>query len=140
MASGEFFTLLGQSGSGKTTTLRIIAGFEEPDAGTVKVGGVDITQRPPFARDLNTVFQDYALFPHMTVGENVAYGLKVKKVPRADRASRVQEVLERVRLSGYGNRKPIQLSGGQRQRVALARAIVNRPRCCCSTSRSAPST
>jgi putative spermidine/putrescine transport system ATP-binding protein len=127
VASGEFFTLLGPSGSGKTTTLRIIAGFEEPDAGTVKVGGVDITQRPPFARDLNTVFQDYALFPHMTVGENVAYGLKVKKVPRADRASRVQEVLERVRLSGYGNRKPIQLSGGQRQRVALARAIVNRP-------------
>jgi putative spermidine/putrescine transport system ATP-binding protein len=127
VASGEFFTLLGPSGSGKTTTLRIIAGFEEPDAGTVKVGGVDITQRPPFARDLNTVFQDYALFPHMTVAENVAYGLKVKKVPRGERGQRVTEVLERVRLGGYGNRKPIQLSGGQRQRVALARAIVNRP-------------
>jgi putative spermidine/putrescine transport system ATP-binding protein len=127
VASGEFFTLLGPSGSGKTTTLRIIAGFEEPDAGTVKVGGVDITQRPPFARDLNTVFQDYALFPHMTVAENVAYGLKVKKVSRSERQQRVTEVLERVRLAGYGGRKPIQLSGGQRQRVALARAIVNRP-------------
>jgi len=127
VASGEFFTLLGPSGSGKTTTLRIVAGFEDPDAGTVAVGGKDITHRPPFARDINTVFQDYALFPHMTVAENVAYGLKVKKVARDQRQQRVDEVLERVRLAGYGSRKPIQLSGGQRQRVALARAIVNRP-------------
>jgi len=119
--------LLGPSGSGKTTTLRIVAGFEDPDAGTVAVGGKDITHRPPFARDINTVFQDYALFPHMTVAENVAYGLKVKKVARDQRQQRVDEVLERVRLAGYGSRKPIQLSGGQRQRVALARAIVNRP-------------
>jgi putative spermidine/putrescine transport system ATP-binding protein len=124
---GEFFTLLGPSGSGKTTTLRIIAGFEQPDSGTVRLGGEDITLRPPHRRDVNTVFQDYALFPHMTVAENVAYGLKVKGVDRAERRSRVAEVLERVRLDGYGERKPIQLSGGQRQRVALARAIVNRP-------------
>ena len=127
VASGEFFTLLGPSGSGKSTTLRIVAGFEDPDAGTVAVGGKDITHRPPFARDINTVFQDYALFPHMTVAENVAYGLKVKKVARDQRQQRVDEVLERVRLAGYGSRKPIQLSGGQRQRVALARAIVYRP-------------
>jgi putative spermidine/putrescine transport system ATP-binding protein len=127
VGEGEFFTLLGPSGSGKTTTLRIIAGFEDPDAGTVQVGDVDITHRPPFARDINTVFQDYALFPHMTVADNVAYGLKVKKVARGERRRRVDEVLERVRLAGYGDRKPIQLSGGQRQRVALARAIVNRP-------------
>jgi putative spermidine/putrescine transport system ATP-binding protein len=127
VGDGEFFTLLGPSGSGKTTTLRIIAGFEQPDAGTVKLGGKDITHRPPFARDVNTVFQDYALFPHMTVADNVAYGLKVKGVDRAERRSRVNEVLERVRLASYGGRKPIQLSGGQRQRVALARAIVNRP-------------
>ena len=124
---GEFFTLLGPSGSGKTTTLRIIAGFEQPDAGSVRLGGEDITQRPPHKRDVNTVFQDYALFPHMTVAENVAYGLKVKGVERAERKRRVDEVLERVRLGSYGGRKPIQLSGGQRQRVALARAIVNRP-------------
>jgi putative spermidine/putrescine transport system ATP-binding protein len=127
VADGEFFTLLGPSGSGKTTTLRIIAGFEHPDAGTVKIGGVDITARPPFTRDVNTVFQDYALFPHMTVADNVAYGLRVRRVDRAERKQRVDEVLERVRLDGYGARKPIQLSGGQRQRVALARAIVNRP-------------
>ena len=124
---GEFFTLLGPSGSGKTTTLRIIAGFEQPDSGTVRLGGEDITLRPPYKRDVNTVFQDYALFPHMTVADNVAYGLKVKGVDRGERKQRVDEVLERVRLSGYGGRKPIQLSGGQRQRVALARAIVNRP-------------
>jgi len=127
IAHGEFFTLLGPSGSGKTTTLRIIAGFEQPDAGAVRIGGQDITLRPPHKRDVNTVFQDYALFPHMTVAENVAYGLKVKGVERAERKRRVDEVLERVRLQGYGGRKPIQLSGGQRQRVALARAIVNRP-------------
>jgi putative spermidine/putrescine transport system ATP-binding protein len=128
VGAGEFFTLLGPSGSGKTTTLRVIAGFERPDAGTVSLDGEDITNEPPYSRDVNTVFQDYALFPHMTVAENVAYGLKVKKVPRAERAERVGEVLERVRLADYGGRKPVQLSGGQRQRVALARSIVNRPK------------
>jgi putative spermidine/putrescine transport system ATP-binding protein len=127
VGDGEFFTLLGPSGSGKTTTLRIIAGFEHPDEGTVKLGGTDITLRPPFQRDVNTVFQDYALFPHMTVADNVAYGLKVRGIDRRERRERVDEVLDRVRLGSYGNRKPIQLSGGQRQRVALARAIVNRP-------------
>jgi putative spermidine/putrescine transport system ATP-binding protein len=124
---GEFFTLLGPSGSGKTTTLRIIAGFEQPDAGRVTLGGEDITHHPPYARAVNTVFQDYALFPHMTVAENVGYGLKVKGVPRSARASQVAEVLRMVRLDGYGDRKPVQLSGGQRQRVALARSIVNQP-------------
>jgi putative spermidine/putrescine transport system ATP-binding protein len=127
VGAGEFFTLLGPSGSGKTTTLRMIAGFERPDAGAIRLGGRDVTDVPPNDRDVNTVFQDYALFPHMTVGENVGYGLRVKKVPRADRARRVAEVLETVRLDGYADRKPLQLSGGQRQRVALARAIVNRP-------------
>jgi putative spermidine/putrescine transport system ATP-binding protein len=125
---GEFFTMLGPSGSGKTTTLRLIAGFEQPDAGAVRLAGADITHRPPYARDVNTVFQDYALFPHMTVAENVGYGLRVKGTGRAERGRAVAEVLETVRLDGYGDRKPIQLSGGQRQRVALARAIVNRPR------------
>jgi putative spermidine/putrescine transport system ATP-binding protein len=128
VGAGEFFTLLGPSGSGKTTTLRVIAGFEQPDAGRVTLAGEDITRRPPYARDVNTVFQDYALFPHMTVAENVGYGLKVKGVPRATRRRSVDEVLEMVRLAGYGGRKPIQLSGGQRQRVALARSIVNRPK------------
>ncbi|HVU77360.1 MAG TPA: ABC transporter ATP-binding protein [Gaiellaceae bacterium] len=128
VGAGEFFTLLGPSGSGKTTTLRIIAGFEQPDTGRVTLGGEDITRRPPYARDVNTVFQDYALFPHMSVADNVAYGLKVKGVPRADRRRLVDEVLEMVRLGGYGARKPVQLSGGQRQRVALARSIVNRPK------------
>jgi putative spermidine/putrescine transport system ATP-binding protein len=127
VASGEFFTMLGPSGSGKTTTLRMIAGFERPDAGTIRLGGRDVTRVAPYDRDVNTVFQDYALFPHMTVGENVGYGLKVKRTPRAERARRVGEVLEMVRLQGYAGRKPAQLSGGQRQRVALARAIVNRP-------------
>jgi putative spermidine/putrescine transport system ATP-binding protein len=128
VGDGEFFTLLGPSGSGKTTTLRVIAGFEQPDAGSVTLGGVEITSRPPYQRDVNTVFQDYALFPHMTVAENIAYGLKVRGIERATRRKRVDEVLERVRLDGYGARKPIQLSGGQRQRVALARAIVNAPK------------
>jgi putative spermidine/putrescine transport system ATP-binding protein len=128
VADGEFFTLLGPSGSGKTTTLRIIAGFEQPDAGRVTLGGEDITRRPPYARDVNTVFQDYALFPHMTVAENVGYGLKVKGVPRRERSAQVADVLRMVRLDGYGDRKPVQLSGGQRQRVALARSIVNRPK------------
>ena len=128
VADGEFFTLLGPSGSGKTTTLRMIAGFEQPDTGTITLGGEDITHRPPYARDVNTVFQDYALFPHMTVAENVGYGLKVKGVRRGERNSRVDEVLRMVRLDGYGPRKPVQLSGGQRQRVALARSIVNQPK------------
>jgi len=127
IARGEFFTMLGPSGSGKTTTLRVIAGFERPDEGRVLLRGADVTDRPPYARDVNTVFQDYALFPHMSVADNVAYGLKVKGVPRAQRRSRVDEALELVRLGGFGPRKPLQLSGGQRQRVALARAIVNRP-------------
>ena len=128
VGEGEFFTLLGPSGSGKTTTLRVIAGFEQPDCGRVMLGGEDITHRPPYSRDVNTVFQDYALFPHMTVAENVGYGLKVKRVGRTERRRLVDEVLEMVRLTGYGDRKPVQLSGGQRQRVALARAIVNRPK------------
>ena len=125
---GEFLTLLGPSGSGKTTVLRMIAGFERPDAGTIELDGVDVTRLPPYARDVNTVFQDYALFPHMTVQKNVEYGLKVKKVPSAERVKRAKEALESVRLSGYGDRAPSQLSGGQRQRVALARALVNRPK------------
>jgi putative spermidine/putrescine transport system ATP-binding protein len=127
IAEGEFFTLLGPSGSGKTTTLRVIAGFERPDAGHVELRGVDVTRTPPSERAVNTVFQDYALFPHMTVRENVEYGLRVKGVSRAERRRRADEVLERVRLPGLGVRKPLQLSGGQRQRVALARAIVNGP-------------
>jgi putative spermidine/putrescine transport system ATP-binding protein len=127
IAEGEFFTMLGPSGSGKTTTLRVIAGFERPDAGRVELRGVDVTRTPPSERAVNTVFQDYALFPHMTVRENVEYGLRVKGVSRAERRRRADEVLERVRLPGLGVRKPLQLSGGQRQRVALARAIVNGP-------------
>jgi putative spermidine/putrescine transport system ATP-binding protein len=127
VARGEFFTLLGPSGSGKTTTLRLIAGFELPDAGRVELAGADVTHRPPYARDVNTVFQDYALFPHMTVRENVEYGLRIKKVPREQRRTRVAQALTMVRLDDFGARKPAQLSGGQRQRVALARAIVNRP-------------
>ena len=127
IARGEFFTMLGPSGSGKTTTLRVIAGFERPDAGRVRLGGVDVTNRPPYDRDVNTVFQDYALFPHMSVGDNVEYGLRVKGVKRAERRRRAGEALALVRLEGFRDRKPVQLSGGQRQRVALARAIVNRP-------------
>src|SRR6266481_781833 len=115
VGAGMFFTLLGPSGSGKTTTLRMIAGFERPDAGTIRLAGVDISDRPPYARDVNTVLQDYALFPHMTVAENVGYGLRVKGTGRAARARHVSEVLSTVRLDGYGDRKPIQLSGGQRQ-------------------------
>jgi putative spermidine/putrescine transport system ATP-binding protein len=126
--AGEFFTMLGPSGSGKTTTLRLIAGFERPDGGRVELAGADVAQRPPYERDVNTVFQDYALFPHMTVLDNVAYGLKVRKLERAERRTRAQEALELVRLPDVAARKPAQLSGGQRQRVALARAIVNRPR------------
>jgi putative spermidine/putrescine transport system ATP-binding protein len=125
---GEFFSLLGPSGSGKTTTLRMVAGFELPTAGTVLLQGRDVSKLPPYERDVNTVFQDYALFPHMTVGENVAYGLMVKRVGRSDRRQRASEALRMVRLEGFEKRKPSQLSGGQRQRVALARALVNRPR------------
>jgi putative spermidine/putrescine transport system ATP-binding protein len=128
IAAGEFFTLLGPSGSGKTTTLRLIAGFERPDEGRVELGGRDVTNRAPYERDVNTVFQDYALFPHMTVADNVAYGLRVKRVPRAKRKQRVEEILQVVRLPQLGNRKPVQLSGGQRQRIALARSLVNTPR------------
>lgn len=125
--SGEFFSMLGPSGSGKTTVLRMIAGFEEPTAGAIELAGTDVTRRQPYERDVNTVFQDYALFPHMSVAENVEYGLLVKKVGRAERRTRVAEALEQVRLGDHGPRRPSQLSGGQRQRVALARALVNRP-------------
>jgi len=128
IADGEFFSMLGPSGSGKTSTLRMIAGFEVPTAGRILLHGHDVTGVPPFDRDVNTVFQDYALFPHMTVGDNVAYGLIVRKVPGAERRRRVTEALQMVRLTGYEGRRPGQLSGGQRQRVALARALVNRPR------------
>ena len=126
--AGEFFTLLGPSGSGKTTTLRVIAGFELPDSGHVELHGVEVTRSPPYERPVNTVFQDYALFPHMSVLENVAYGLRVKGVGKRERSDRAAEALAMVRLPGVEGRRPIQLSGGQRQRVALARAIVNRPR------------
>jgi putative spermidine/putrescine transport system ATP-binding protein len=126
--SGEFFTMLGPSGSGKTTMLRMIAGFELPDRGRVELGGNDVTDLAAYDRDVNTVFQDYALFPHMSVGENVEYGLRVAKVDKEERRKRRSEALEMVRLTGYDERKPTELSGGQRQRVALARAIVNQPR------------
>ena len=125
--AGEFLTLLGPSGSGKTTVLRMIAGFETPDSGSIKLNGIDITYLPPYERDVNTVFQDYALFPHMDVISNIEYGLKVKGVAKDERREKALRALEQVRLSGYENRKPHQLSGGQRQRVALARALVNRP-------------
>jgi putative spermidine/putrescine transport system ATP-binding protein len=125
---GEFFAMLGPSGSGKTTVLRMIAGFETPTEGEVRLGGRDVTRLAPFDRDVNTVFQDYALFPHMNVLANVEYGLKVKKVPAKERRERALEALRTVRLEGYDKRKPGQLSGGQRQRVALARALVNRPK------------
>jgi putative spermidine/putrescine transport system ATP-binding protein len=125
--AGEFFTMLGPSGSGKTTTLRVIAGFERPDAGRVELQGVDVTRVAPAQRAVNTVFQDYALFPHMTVAENVEYGLRVKGMARRARRARAEAMLEKVRLPGLGDRKTLQLSGGQRQRVALARAIVNGP-------------
>ena len=125
--AGEFLTLLGPSGSGKTTVLRMIAGFETPDSGSIKLNGVDITYLPPYERDVNTVFQDYALFPHMDVISNIEYGLRVKGVAKDERREKALKALEQVRLAGYENRKPNQLSGGQRQRVALARALVNRP-------------
>jgi putative spermidine/putrescine transport system ATP-binding protein len=128
IADGEFFSMLGPSGSGKTTTLRMIAGFERPTEGRVLLHGRDVTDVPPFDRDVNTVFQDYALFPHMTVAENVGYGLLVRRVAAGERQRRVTQALQQVRLDGYERRRPAQLSGGQRQRVALARALINRPR------------
>lgn len=124
---GEFFTMLGPSGSGKTTLLRLIAGFERPDEGTIALGETDVTALPPYQRGVNTVFQDYALFPHMTVAENVAYGLRVRRVSKTERDDRVRHALDMVRMADFGERRPAQLSGGQRQRVALARAIVNEP-------------
>lgn len=125
---GEFFTMLGPSGSGKTTCLRMIAGFERPSTGEIQLYGRDVTHLPAYDREVNTVFQDYALFPHMTVGENIAYGLMVKKVPKAEREAEVKDMLALVRLPDMARRKPSQLSGGQRQRVALARALINKPK------------
>ena len=125
---GEFFSLLGPSGSGKTTCLRMIAGFEQPTEGRILLDGRDVSDLPPFERDVNTVFQDYALFPHMTVAQNVGYGLMVRKVPKEERTKRIADALEMVRLEHMGTRKPAQLSGGQRQRVALARSLVMRPK------------
>jgi spermidine/putrescine transport system ATP-binding protein len=124
---GSFFALLGPSGCGKTTTLRMIGGFEEPSSGTIALGGRDVTGLPPYRRDVNTVFQSYALFPHLTIFENVAFGLRRRKVPKDQLAGRVEEMLRLVELGGFGNRKPRQLSGGQQQRVALARALVCKP-------------
>jgi putative spermidine/putrescine transport system ATP-binding protein len=128
IAPGEFFALLGPSGSGKTTCLRLVAGFDQPDRGRILLDGEDVTDAPPFRRNVNTVFQDYALFPHMSVADNVAYGLKVRGVAAGERRSRAQEMLELVRLGDLGARRPHQLSGGQRQRVALARALINHPK------------
>jgi putative spermidine/putrescine transport system ATP-binding protein len=128
IAPGEFFALLGPSGSGKTTCLRLIAGFDQPDSGQVLLEGVDVTDVPPFERNVNTVFQDYALFPHMNVADNVAYGLRVRRVAAAERRRRAIEMLELVQLESFAERKPTQLSGGQRQRVALARALINQPK------------
>jgi putative spermidine/putrescine transport system ATP-binding protein len=128
VADGEFFSMLGPSGSGKTTCLRLIAGFERPDSGHVTIHGENVDRIPPFDRDVNTVFQDYALFPHMSVLDNVAYSLMVRKVAKAERTRQAEEALDLVRLGGFGNRKPAALSGGQLQRVALARALINHPR------------
>jgi putative spermidine/putrescine transport system ATP-binding protein len=124
---GEFLTLLGPSGSGKTTVLRMIAGFEKPDSGSITLAGKDVSQLPPYERDVNTVFQDYALFPHMDVLTNIEYGLRVKGVSKEERRAQALVALKQIRLEGYEDRKPAQLSGGQRQRVALARALVNKP-------------
>ncbi len=125
---GEFFAMLGPSGSGKTTCLRMIAGFDRPTSGSIYLYGQDVSTLPPYERNVNTVFQDYALFPHMNVGDNIAYGLMVKKVPKPEREKRVEEMLDLVQLRGFASRKPSQLSGGQRQRVALARALINHPK------------
>src|SRR5688500_2580644 len=128
IGDGEFFSMLGPSGSGKTTCLRMIAGFDKPTSGRIHLYGQDVSNLPPYERSVNTVFQDYALFPHMTIQDNIAYGLMVKGVPKAERYKQVEAMLELVRLPGYGQRKPSQLSGGQRQRVALARALINHPK------------
>jgi putative spermidine/putrescine transport system ATP-binding protein len=128
IVEGEFFAMLGPSGSGKTTCLRLIAGFEQPTEGHIEISGETAEGVPPYKRNVNTVFQDYALFPHMTVGENVAYGLRIKGVPRAEREIKARDALAMVKLAGYEERRPAQLSGGQRQRVALARALVNGPK------------
>jgi len=128
IAPGEFFALLGPSGSGKTTCLRLVAGFEQPTAGEIAIFGEQVAGVPPYRRSVNTVFQDYALFPHMNVAENVAFPLMLRKLPRAEREKRAEEALALVKLAGYGARRPGQLSGGQRQRVALARAIISRPK------------
>ncbi|MBQ8666766.1 MAG: ABC transporter ATP-binding protein [Lachnospiraceae bacterium] len=125
---GEFLTLLGSSGCGKTTTLRMIAGFEEPTTGSIKVEGVPVEEKEPYERNVNTVFQTYALFPHKTIFDNIAYGLKMKKVPKEEIKKRVLEMMEMVQLTGFEKRYPSQLSGGQKQRVAIARALINRPR------------
>ena len=125
---GEFFSLLGPSGSGKTTCLKVIGGFEQPDSGNVSLFNENVTDIPPFKRNVNTVFQDYALFPHMNVEENVCYSLKIKKIPKIDQESQVEEMLSTVKLTGYEKRKPSELSGGQRQRVALARSLINKPK------------
>ncbi|MFD8378703.1 ABC transporter ATP-binding protein [Streptomyces sp. NPDC059679] len=127
LTEGEFFSLLGPSGSGKTTLLRLVAGFERPTAGRVELSGRDVTALPPHRRDVRTVFQDYALFPHMSVEQNVAYALTVRGVRKAERIARARDALATVRLDGFGPRRPAELSGGQRQRVALARALVDRP-------------
>ena len=128
IAEGEFLTLLGPSGCGKTTTLRMISGFELPTSGVIKVQGESVEKKEPYQRDVNTVFQNYALFPHMTVADNIGYGLKLKKIPKAEIKKRVSEMLELVQLPGYEKRKPSELSGGQRQRVAIARSLVNNPK------------
>ncbi len=125
---GEFFSMLGPSGSGKTTCLRMIAGFDRPTSGNILLYGQDVSDLPPYERDVNTVFQDYALFPHMTIDDNIAYGLMIRGVPKAERRKQVDAMLDLVRLPGFGHRKPSQLSGGQRQRVALARALINHPK------------
>lgn len=127
VAAGEFLSMLGPSGSGKTTVLRMIAGFEEPTGGTIELGGVDVTRTPPHARHVNTVFQDYALFPHLSIAENVGYGLRVRRMPKAQRVEKVVAALEKVRLGHLAERLPGQLSGGQRQRIALARALILEP-------------
>ena len=126
--NGEFFSMLGPSGSGKTTCLRMIAGFDRPTSGSIYLYGQDVSNLPPYERDVNTVFQDYALFPHMNVGDNVGYGLMIKRTSKEEITKRVDEMLELVQLTGFGGRKPSQLSGGQRQRVALARALINHPK------------
>lgn len=125
---GEFLTLLGPSGCGKTTTLRMIAGFEEASSGIIKVQGISIEDKEPFERDVNTVFQNYALFPHMTVFDNISYGLRIRKRPKVEIEKRVNEMLNLVQLKGYEKRKPDELSGGQKQRVAIARALINNPK------------